>query len=182
MTSLQVIGIEAIRNEDKHVPCIIRKIPCQVRYGEDSHTEHNQQMWGKTWYSYSSVINITPKPNDFLPLMILPEVFTCWNTILNKIFMLRAVQCIFITISWRETRIFCCSSNWGARISLLMNFLVFHFASWLLLMHNLKIYANLPFMCKLDCIAEMIQKPNKMSDYSTHIFHYIQINKFYQSL
>jgi hypothetical protein len=50
----------------------------------------------------------------------------------------------------------------------------------LLVMHSLKIYSNLPFMCKLHCIAENEYKI--MSDCITHIFHYMQINGFYQAL
>lgn len=43
-----------------------------------------------------------------------------------------------------------------------MNFVVFYFAPWLLLMHDLKIYSNLPIMCKLDCIAEIFKIPNNV--------------------
>uniref|UniRef100_A0A0A9EMJ4 Uncharacterized protein n=1 Tax=Arundo donax TaxID=35708 RepID=A0A0A9EMJ4_ARUDO len=40
----------------------------------------------------------------------------------------------------------------------LAKLLMFYFAPWWLLMYNLKIYSNLPIMCKLHRIADQVRQ------------------------
>jgi len=70
------------------------------------------------------------------------------------------------TMAWPGSIIFCCSVNWACR----MRSCMFYFAFQLLLIYNIKVYPNLPFMCKLHCIAETVLN---VKYHQTHVSYYI---------
>jgi hypothetical protein len=92
----------------------------------------------------------------------------------------RATQSIFIKLSWRGSKIFASSGTWAYRIGSLMNFS--HVLFFILVAgHAQPEDLFQPSLhCKLHCIAENEYKI--MSDCITHIFHYMQVNGFYQAL